>query len=227
MSFHLFFPSRRLSRILLASAPVVMMAAAASAQTLTGSVTGQVTDPQGNAIPGALVSMQNTVSGFDRSMKSDPTGSFAFSNVPFGSYHMAVAATGFSSDATDVSLRSAVPVNLKLQLALSGVATTVNVTAGAEDVVTNTPTAHTDLDSSALKQIPYQNTNAAVSSLITLATPGIAQDSDGIIHAQGEHQDVQFSVDGQPISDQQTGAHARNHQPRLLFCEQSKPLDRC
>jgi hypothetical protein len=148
--------------------------------------------------------MQNTVSGFDRSMKSDATGSFAFSNVPFGSYHMAVAATGFSSDATDVSLRSAVPVNLKLQLALSGVATTVNVTAGAEDVVTNTPTAHTDLDSSALKQIPYQNTNAAVSSLITLATPGIAQDSDGIIHAQGEHQDVQFSVDGQPISDQQS-----------------------
>jgi hypothetical protein len=197
------FHSRRLSRILLAAAPFVIMAAA-GAQTLTGSVTGEVTDPQGNAIPGALVTIQNTVSGFDHSMKSDATGGFAFSNVPFGSYHMAVTATGFASDATDVNLRSAVPVDLKLQLALSGVATTVNVTAGAEDVVNNTPTAHTDLDSSALKQIPYQNTNAAVSSLITLATPGIAQDSDGLIHAQGEHQDVQFSVDGQPITDQQS-----------------------
>jgi hypothetical protein len=101
-------------------------------------------------------------------------------------------------------LRSAVAVVLKPQLALSSVATTVNVIAGAEDIVTNTPTAHTDLDASAIAQIPYQNTNAAVSSLLTLATPGIAQDSDGIIHAQGEHQDVQFSVDGQPITDQQS-----------------------
>jgi hypothetical protein len=200
----MYFDSKRFTRILSASAPFILVAAAASAQTLAGSVTGQVTDPQGNAIPGATLSLQNTVSGFQHEMKSDATGNFLFSNVPFGSYHMAVAAPGFASDATDVSLRSAVPVSLKLQLALSNVATTVNVTAGAEDVVTNTPTAHTDLDSNALKQIPYQNTNAAVSSLVTLATPGIAQDSDGIIHAQGEHQDVQFSVDGQPITDQQS-----------------------
>jgi hypothetical protein len=200
----MYFDSRRFTRILAASAPFILLAAAASAQTLAGSVTGQVTDPQGNAIPGATLSLQNAVSGFQHEMKSDATGSFLFSNVPFGSYHMAVAAPGFASDATDVNLRSAVPVSLKLQLALSNVATTVNVTAGAEDVVTNTPTAHTDLDSNALKQIPYQNTNAAVSSLVTLATPGIAQDSNGIIHAQGEHQDVQFSVDGQPITDQQS-----------------------
>ncbi len=198
------FDFRRLSRILSASAPIIVMVAAASAQTLTGSVAGQVTDPQGNAIPGAIVSIQNPVSGFNRATKSDATGSFSFENVPFGSYHLAITAPGFASTTTDVDMRSAVPVVLKPQLGLSSVATTVNVTAGGEDIVTNTPTAHTDLDASAIGQIPYQNTNAAVSSLLTLATPGIAQDSDGIIHAQGEHQDVQFSVDGQPITDQQS-----------------------
>ena len=198
------FDIRRLSRILAVSAPIFVMVATANAQTLTGSVNGQVTDPQGNAIPGAMVSIQNPISGFNRGAKSDATGSFSFDNVPFGGYHIAITASGFASATSDVDLRSAVPVVLKPQLALSGVATTVNVTAGAEDIVTNTPTAHTDLDASAIAQIPYQNTNAAVSSLLTLATPGIAQDSDGIIHAQGEHQDVQFSVDGQPITDQQS-----------------------
>ncbi|MGA9719616.1 MAG: TonB-dependent receptor [Acidobacteriaceae bacterium] len=198
------FDFRRLSRILAISAPIVVMVATINAQTLAGSVTGQVTDPQGNAIPGAIVSIQNPVSGLNHATKSDATGNFSFENVPFGSYHVAITAAGFASTTADVDLRSAVPVVLKPQLALSGVATTVNVTAGAEDIVTNTPTAHTDLDASAISQIPYQNTNAAVSSLLTLATPGIAQDSDGIIHAQGEHQDVQFSVDGQPITDQQS-----------------------
>lgn len=197
------FPLRRLSsRILFA--PVVLLSLAVSAQTLTGSVTGQVTDPQGNVIPGAIVSVQNPVSGFNRQAKSDATGNFSFENVPFGSYHVSIIAPGFSSTTEDASVRNAVPVVLKPQLGVSTLATTVNVDAGAEDVVTNTPTAHTDLDGDALKQIPYQNTNGAVSSLLTLATPGIAQDSDGIIHAQGEHQDVQFSVDGQPITDQQS-----------------------
>jgi hypothetical protein len=74
--------------------------------------------------------------------------------VPFGSYHVAITASGFASTAADVDLRGAVPVVLKPQLALSSVATTVNVTAGAEDVVSNTPTAHTDLDASAITQIP-------------------------------------------------------------------------
>jgi hypothetical protein len=198
------FDSRRFRRILSSSAPYIILAATAGAQTLAGSVTGQVTDPQGNVVPGALISIQNPVSGFDHDIKTDATGNFSLENVPFGSYHVVISATGFASTTTDVNVRTAVPVVLKPQLALSNVATTVNVIAGAEDIVTNTPTAHTDLDSSAIQQIPYQNTNAAVSSLLTLATPGIAQDSDGIIHAQGEHQDVQFSVDGQPITDQQS-----------------------
>ena len=201
MSFRFRRPS---GRIFFASASVLLFSAAAFSQTLTGSVTGQVTDPQGNAIPGAIVSVQNPVSGFNRQTKSDGTGNFTFDNVPFGSYHVSIVAPGFSSATADASVRTAVPVVIKPQLSVSTVATTVNVDAGAEDVVTNTPTAHTDLDADAIKQIPYQNTNGAVSSLLTLATPGIAQDSDGIIHAQGEHQDVQFSVDGQPITDQQS-----------------------
>jgi hypothetical protein len=87
---------------------------------------------------------------------------------------------------------------------VAGESQTITVAAGGEDLISKTPTAHTDLDSDALTKIPYQNTSAGLSSLLTLATPGIAQDSDGLIHAQGEHQDVQFSLDGQPITDQQS-----------------------
>ncbi|MGH9725455.1 MAG: TonB-dependent receptor, partial [Candidatus Acidiferrales bacterium] len=46
--------------------------------------------------------------------------------------------------------------------------------------------------------------NAALSSILTLATPGVAADSNGVFHPLGEHAETSFSVDGQPISDQQS-----------------------
>jgi hypothetical protein len=44
--------------------------------------------------------------------------------------------------------------------------------------------------------------------LITLASPGVAADSNGFFHPLGEHADTTFSVDGQPISDQQSRVFA-------------------
>ena len=43
-----------------------------------------------------------------------------------------------------------------------------------------------------------------MSSLSTLTTPGIAADSNGLFHGLGDHAENSFSVDGQPITDQQS-----------------------
>jgi hypothetical protein len=43
-----------------------------------------------------------------------------------------------------------------------------------------------------------------VSSLVTLASPGVAADSNGLFHGLGDHAENSFSVDGQPITDQQS-----------------------
>ena len=43
-----------------------------------------------------------------------------------------------------------------------------------------------------------------MSSLVTLSTPGIAADSNGLFHGLGDHAENSFSVDGQPITDQQS-----------------------
>jgi Domain of unknown function (DUF4349)/Putative zinc-finger len=42
------------------------------------------------------------------------------------------------------------------------------------------------------------------SSLTTLVTPGVAKDSNALFHGLGDHAQNTFSVDGQPISDQQS-----------------------
>ena len=43
-----------------------------------------------------------------------------------------------------------------------------------------------------------------MSSLVTLSSPGIAADSNGLFHGLGDHAENSFSVDGQPITDQQS-----------------------
>lgn len=175
----------------------------ASAQT-GGSSTlmGTVLDASGAVVPNAAVEIHNPVSGFDRSVTTDDKGSFSFASVPFNPYHLSVNASGFAPYAQDVE-RSVVPTNLKLTLSVAASASTVTVEAGG-DLVENDSTFHTDVDRNLFNKLPLESTSSSVSSLVTLATPGVAADSNGLFHGLGDHAENSFSVDGQPITDQQS-----------------------
>jgi len=103
-----------------------------------------------------------------------------------------------------VELRSSVPMNLKIALRVGSSVTTVDVESGAEDLTENTPVSHTDVDRSLFDKLPLESASSSVSSLVTLASPGIAADSNGLFHGLGDHAENSFSVDGQPITDQQS-----------------------
>ncbi len=51
------------------------------AQSNSGSISGAVTDPSGAVVPGATVTVENPVSGYLRTAKTDSTGRFQFSNL--------------------------------------------------------------------------------------------------------------------------------------------------
>ena len=56
----------------------------------------------------------------------------------------------------------------------------------------------------ALQGLPLESASSSVSSLVTLTTPGVAADSNGLFHGLGDHAENSFSVDNQPITDQQS-----------------------
>jgi Carboxypeptidase regulatory-like domain/TonB-dependent Receptor Plug Domain len=175
----------------------------AYAQSGGSSISGTVLDPSGAVVPNATVEIHNPVSAFDRSTSTDSSGKFSFPNVPFNPYHMTVTAPGFAQNAQDVEIRSAVPVNVKVSLTVAGSSSSVTVEAGA-DLVENDPTGHTDVDRNLFDKIPLESQSSSVSSLVTLASPGVAADSNGLFHGLGDHASNSFSVDGQPITDQQS-----------------------
>ena len=167
------------------------------------SVTGTVVDPSGAVVSNATVEIRNPVSGFGRSTGTDSAGKFSFPNVPFNPYHLSVTGQGFNPYAQDIDVRSVVPVNVSISLKVKGSSESVTVEA-AGDLLENDPTFHTDVDRGLFDKIPLESSSSSVSSLVTLASPGIAADSNGLFHGMGDHAENSFSVDGQPITDQQS-----------------------
>ncbi len=185
---------------------LLLISAPAFSQNLgsSGTIQGTVADPSGAAIKGATVIIQNPVSTYERSAQTDPSGHFQFGNVPFNPYHLTVTAAGFAPFVQDVVVRSSVSVELNLKLKIGTATQTVTVKGEPGDLIEQTPTNHTDIDRNMFKRLPLESQSSELSSLVTLASPGIAADSNGLFHGMGNHASNSFSVDGQPITDQQS-----------------------
>ena len=67
-----------------------------------------------------------------------------------------------------------------------------------------TPPFHVDVDRDLFNKVPLESASSTLSSLVTLTTPGVAADSNGLFHGLGDHASNSFSVDGQAITDQQS-----------------------
>ena len=181
-----------------------IMASAAMAQTgNSGTISGTVVDPSGKVVVGAIVTIHDPVSEYERSVTTDSSGNFTFPNVPFNPYHLSVSVSGFAPYAQDVQINSSVPTTVKIGLQVAGTTTTVTV-EGGEDLVENDPTTHTDVDRQLFDRLPLESASSSLSSLVTLASPGVAADSNGLFHGFGDHASNSFSIDGQPITDQQS-----------------------
>jgi hypothetical protein len=169
----------------------------------SGTISGIVTDPSGAVVPGATVSIHNSVSQYERTVTTDKAGHFQFPNVPLNPYHLTVSMTGFSNIARDVDVDSVVAVTANVALTVGEASNTV-VVEGGGDLVENDSTMHTDIDRGLFQKLPLESQSSSVSSLVTLASPGVAADSNGLFHGLGDHASNSFSVDGQPITDQQS-----------------------
>src|ERR1017187_4699402 len=201
------------------------ISASAQSSGAAGTIDGLVTDPAGSVIPGAQVELNNQLTGYHRATRTDAAGAFHFLNIPLNSYKVTVSTTGFTvntQDVTlnpvvetvtttgftvntqDVTLRSSARVALKFALALADEHTTVTVEGGGIAMLENVSYAHSDVDRELYSKLPTSTPGSGMRDAITLASPGVVADSNGFFHPLGDHAQTSFSIDGQPISDQQS-----------------------
>jgi hypothetical protein len=169
----------------------------------SGTVRGTITDATGALIPGASVHLINDLSGLSRTVTSDAAGQFVFANIPFNPYRVTVTANGFAPLNQSFEIRSMVEINLNLVLQVASADATVTVEASG-DLLETDSTFHTDVNRDQFMKVPLESESSGLSSLVTLSTPGVAADSNGLFHGLGDHASNSFSVDGQSITDQQS-----------------------
>jgi hypothetical protein len=181
-------------------------ASVAMAQSLgnAGTVEGSVLDPSGAAVAHAVVAIENPVSGYRQAVDTASDGAFRLVNIPPNQYHLKTTAPGFAPLSQDLSIRNSVPVELKLSLALADANTVVTVEAPGADVLETDPSAHSDVDRSQMLKLPAFDPGGGLSQAIVYSTGGVAADGNGFFHPLGDHAQVSFVIDGQPISDQQS-----------------------
>lgn len=175
------------------------LAANTWAQT-AGTLNGTVTDASGAVIPGAKVSVNDPVSGLARKTTTDDSGTFTIPNLPFGSYRVTVQSRGFATSKQQIQVQAARPPSLTVTMKVAAAAQTVTVQATGP---LSTPTTlETSVGRETLTKIPLESNTSAISSLVTLTTPGVTADSNGMIHGLGDHAENTYSLDGEQITDQ-------------------------
>ena len=184
---------------------VVWASGAAAGQGLggAGTVQGVVKDPSGAVMASVQIELANPVSGFKRTTTTDATGRFSFTNLPPNPYHVAATTGGFAPFEGDVDVRTAVPIEFNIAMKLATTTETVQVQAHAEDLLEVDPTAHTDVDQSLISRMVV-SAGSGLNQVVTLASPGVVADSNGFFHPVGDHAQTQFSIDNQPVTDQQS-----------------------
>ncbi|HEY1308099.1 MAG TPA: TonB-dependent receptor [Vicinamibacterales bacterium] len=193
-------------RVAVALLSLTLLASTASAQGLggAGTVQGTVQDPTGGVMQAVQVRINNPVTGFSRTVTTDQAGKYSFGNLPPNTYHITVEAQGFQTLEQDVDVRTGVPITLDLTLALAGATTATEVVGHAGDLLERDPTAHTDIDQTLITKLPLETSSSGLNQIVTMASPGVVSDSNGFFHPVGDHAQTQFSIDNQPITDQQS-----------------------
>ena len=120
-------------------AAVLLMAAAAAAQTVTGEIRGTVRDSSGGVLPGVTVTVLNTQTGLTRTETTGDTGSYVFPSLPIGSYTVTAELQGFrKAEKTGFELTADGRITADFSLGVGSVTETVNVEAVRGDTVNRT-----------------------------------------------------------------------------------------
>jgi hypothetical protein len=137
-------------QLLLASAALAQMNIA------TGSLSGTVTDPSGQVIPGASVTLIFELTGDVRTMVTNSSGDFSFQALVEGPYTVRVQAQGFRQfERRNNVLTAGARVALgSLEMEIGSVSETVSVTAQGEAVATTTTSVQGHIDDHQLAMTP-------------------------------------------------------------------------
>ncbi len=181
-------------------------AVSARGQRVRGELRIESHDAEGAAVSpaGELVSEAN---GVRRTFVTGPDGRYVAQDLPFGVYRLSLHAEGFAPWSDLVEIRSEVPVHLVVTLGVAPITTQVQVNDSATLV---DPYSTGTLYAVGRQAIGEQAAAQPGRDLMDLVAqqPGWVYEANGVLHPRGSEYDVQFVVDGLPLTQNRSPAFA-------------------
>lgn len=152
------------------AASLLLLVPACMAQTVTGAITGEVTDTSGAVVAGAQVIALNLDTGVNTTAKSDSAGVYRIDYLPIGHYQVTISAAGFGAKTIPAfPLEALQTANFNVTLSPGSVATTVKVSAAAPILNTTDATLGSTITANTIRNFPL---NGLDFSALTLYVPG-------------------------------------------------------
>src|ERR1700681_4212616 len=188
------------------------------AQTVSGTILGQIQDQQGAAIGKAEITARNLETGAIRKTTAENNGEYRITSVPAGSYEVNASIAGFKTEVrSGISVTVGGDVAVNFSMTVGAITEKVEVTAEAPQVDASSSTLGGFVNSVTIRELPL---NGRDWLQLALLQPGAMvnagqQQSDGkraqisnglaITISGGRHTDNSFRIDGISVNDYANG----------------------
>ena len=192
------------ARVFLAVALMLCVAAGAAAQgNPTGTIRGQVVDPDDLPLPGVTVTATSPALQGARSTVTSANGDFIIPFLPAGDYVVSVELEGFQAQKRTIAVAMADTQPMSIKLAIASVQESVTVTGTAQTEVLTTSTVAATYRKDNLERLPI---GRALNDAVLLA-PGVTPTgpSGNIIMSGAMSFETQYLVNGVVINENLRG----------------------
>jgi hypothetical protein len=177
---------------------VAVVAVAAGAQTVTGSIRGLVTDPSGAVVPGSEITATNVNTGVKTKTTTDKSGNYNIQTLSVGSYTLTATRQGFKTTSVGpIALEIDQIARIDVKLQVGEVSTTVEVASESGAILqTENASLGTTITSNTLESMPLPGQNF---SAATVFVPGAVLPTYGSLGStQGTERVTSFASSTQP-----------------------------
>lgn len=217
--------------ILVGCLAFLLSTATASGQAVYGSIIGTVTDPQGNAVAGAKVTVTSTTKGTLFEGTTNDSGNYTVTHLIPDSYSVRIEATGFKAyDVASVQVSADTGARVDAQLQIGAVTQSVEVTGEVPQLKTDRSDVSITFNERYVENLPILNRNFTNFQLLSPGTQKLVGWSHAAtenpqggqqIFVNGQHfSGTAFELDGTDNQDPILGIIVVN--PNLDAIEESK-----
>jgi len=167
----------------------------AHAQVLFGSIIGSVVDAAHASVPGAKVKVTSPTTGQSRETLTDASGTYTFSSLSADTYDVSITAQGFQAfKFTGVSVTADSRTRVDATLKIGAVEQTVEVSAQAATLQTDSGEVRSEITSQSLENVPIPVGRNYQNLLITV--PGVSPPVNQHSVSANPSRGLTFNVNG-------------------------------